>query len=127
MTSKEKTRYEELEAKDCLVDEDEIIEYFELKCEMLEKENQELLIALENKNNEIKFLKTLINDNKLKKAIGIIKRKYVDVYLIESYRFATYNFIRGVKGKYEAEKIEDLTQEEYELLKEVLENENKNV
>lgn len=42
MTSKEKKRYEELEAKNCLVDEDEIIEYYELRCEMLEEENAKL-------------------------------------------------------------------------------------
>jgi hypothetical protein len=35
----------------------------------LEKENQELLMALENKNKEIKKLKNLIHDNPYKKAL----------------------------------------------------------
>lgn len=113
MTSKEKTRYEELEAKDCLVDEDEIIEYYELKCKMLEEENKELLIALENKNNEIKFLKTLINDNKPKKAIEIFKDKVGFIFHIDN----------GNKYYFSSEYLfNEITKEEYVLLKEVLGN-----
>lgn len=56
----------------------------------LQKENQELLIALENKNNEIKFLKTVINDNKL---IKVIKDKIE--YLEKGVFLAPNDYIKG--------------------------------
>lgn len=43
------------------------------RLELLEKENQELLIAVENKNKEIENLKKLIHDNPYKKAIEWLK------------------------------------------------------
>lgn len=55
MTSKEKARYEELSAKDCLIDDEDIIDYYSLRCKILEEENQELKFQLEckSKGNEI--------------------------------------------------------------------------
>ena len=41
----------------------------------VEKENKELLMALENKNKEIGNLKKLIHDNPYKKAIEILKEQ----------------------------------------------------
>ena len=60
------------------------------RLEVIEKENQELLIALENKNNEIKQLKTLINDNKL---IMVIKDKIE--YLEKGVFLAPNDYIKG--------------------------------
>ena len=60
------------------------------RLEVVEKENQELLIALENKNNEIKQLKTLINDNKL---IKVIKDKIE--YLEKGVFLAPNYYIKG--------------------------------
>ena len=79
----------------------------------LQKENQELLIALENKNNEIKFLKTVINDNKLKKAIEILKNKMLITVNIPYVWFEDKDNCLYFK----------VNQQEYELLKEVLEDE----
>lgn len=84
MTSEEKARYEELEAKDCLIDDEDVIDYYRLRCEILEEENQELkkiiqklLNGLNNivecKPKEIRgFILLLIEDfeDRLKEVLG---------------------------------------------------------
>ena len=52
------------------------VECLGIRVKQLEKENQDLLMALENKNNEIKFLKELIATNPYKKAIEILNKKF---------------------------------------------------
>lgn len=91
------------------------------KIDKLQKENQELkeeFITTLKKNNET--LKNEINKiDKLKKAIEILKNKKVNIdLLLNSSECCSYNFYAKKQD------LEDLTQEEYDLLKEVLENEN---
>ena len=79
MTNEEKARYEELEAKDCLVDDEEVIDYYRLRCEILEerleeleKENQRLEFKHQN---QVKSIDSLLEENKE------LKSKYNDLML----------------------------------------------
>lgn len=77
MTSKDKARLEELEAEECLVDGEDIIDYFRLSCEKLGEENEELKAKNEELGQQLAYecgcnaqLVELQEENeKLKKAI----------------------------------------------------------
>lgn len=149
MTSKEKARYKELEAKDCLVDDEDVIDYYRLRCEILEEEIQELKevnksllnigVFQRQENEKLKQenqeLKEEINElskdklcfekqyDKLKKAIEIIKDKFELELINEELHFNTYECdTREIHELYD-EWFYNLTKEDYELLKEVLEDE----
>lgn len=88
---------------------------FEKKWE-LQKENQELLMAIENKNNEIKNLKKLIHDNPYKKVITWLKNTF-EIILDSKVR------ISDGTDCIQAFPIDLKTNEViYDLLKEVLES-----
>lgn len=92
------------------------------RLEKLEKENQKLntfnelqksVIALMSSNSKLYELLTEYND-KLKNTIDIIKNKKVDIkYFLECADVSTYNFLACKEG------ADPLTQEEYELLKNI--------
>jgi len=87
------------------------------RLELLEKENRVLLMAIENKNNEIKNLKKLIHDNPYKKAIEFLKDTF-EIYLDSKLR------ISDGTDCIQAFPIDLKTNEVlYDLLKEVLLNE----
>lgn len=93
----------------------------------LEKENKEVKIINDWLKEDISQLKEQLEHNnktiltqhnlivKYKKAIKILTEKRVNIdYLLNSSECPTYNFY--------ADDFSDLTQQEYELLKEVLDN-----
>lgn len=73
MTNEEKARYEELDAKDCLIDDEDIIDYYSLRCEILEEENKDLKVfvdAYANARDEL-----LIKNEQLEKENKELKEK----------------------------------------------------
>lgn len=80
----------------------------------LEKENQELKITINSLELDTCIPELRKENQKLKQEIKIIKEKYVVVAMIKSCSLERYN--NHVYEKFQ------LTQEEYELLKEVFEN-----
>lgn len=107
-----------LEAKDKRFEFINIIKQDLQRKEQLEKENQDLkerniFIKTVNKN-ALNEMRNLIDEkHKLKKAIEILAAKRVNIdYLLNSSECPTYNFY--------ADDFSDLTQQEFELLKEVL-------
>lgn len=82
------------------------------RLEKLEKENKELRKSIKSWNENVGNL--LKENTKLKKAIEIIKEKKVDIPKLLANDFNNYNALAVFFG------FKQLTQEEYELLKEVL-------
>ena len=85
------------------------------KCNKLEKENEELRKAVKSWNeNGGKILRENI---KLKQAIKVLKEKRVDLYELQfSFSLNEYNIVARGSG------FDELTQKQYELLKEVFES-----
>lgn len=88
------------------------------RLEKLKKENQVLLV---NKNVAQGIAKKLKEENdKLKKVIKILKDKNVDIYeLLKSKNIVEYNNLTWSRYDFGGD---ELTEEEYNLLKEVLSN-----
>lgn len=91
MTNEEKARYEELEAKDCLIDCEDIIDYYSLRCEILEQEKQNLKEQHE-KDFEI-----------ICKQAYLLNNKHIDRPFIEKYQkfidFLKLNFDISLDSK----------------------------
>lgn len=98
--------------------------------EKLKKDNNTLEALLSQTKNY--YIKTIVENEKLKKAIEILKSKnIIKIYnfdksgtlgiIIEDYKLSTLLLHNGKKTKGTYFKI---TQQEYDLLKEVLGNEN---
>lgn len=125
MTSKEKKALEALYLG--IYSQNEMANYFDLvskaldRLESLENENDELLdkkleLVVKNKQQDM-FIEKLIQENeKLKNVIEILKDKRINLVFFRACKdIKEVNLYRSVENK--------LTQQEYELLKEVLENE----
>lgn len=94
------------------------------RLEQLEKENQELKKELKRCQDTIKkwtdnHSKLIIENGKMKKALGILKEK---VYL-KVKKYCKEDYENPYKLEVEMDYSYDLTREEYELLKSVLEEE----
>lgn len=123
MTDKDKARLAELEAKEYLVEDEDVIDYYRLSCEKLEEENEKLKVENQELKARCKAIPPLVIKNeKLIKGIEVLKSLIIlpmenDISMVDNtgHNYYILRYTRRLLNEKELELLNEVLKE-YEKL-----------